>query len=512
MTRLVALLGACTLAGLTPGQGAFLTANIQLPATIVVTGVLSSDIDGDGQLDLVLACRDTTDQRRELRLHLRKQGDPCFGNEPSQPPQAIEKDVIAFTYADCDPSPGRELVLLTTDRAVAKVPQAAGEPRYVPLFAPQLVWPAPELTAALPLPGACGDFDGDGRDDLLVPEPEGALLHRHGRAANDVLHLRLPPWRSNLAATSTGGPATLSNNQLNLDLRFAGDDADPAAATAPRDRGPLLSLRTRAPQFRSLDRDGDGKLDLVALRNGQLWTWQQTANGDFAAPRAIDLPLPGDRLALFDPAFDVQLVRVDGDARPDLVLTTSARQQDEIEVRIDLFRTRDDGSWPTKPDRRLRMQTLAKAPQLVDADGDGHLDLVALTMRTDRLKGLTGDAPTALEVQLNVFRGNGETFATPAATTQLLQLPIDGNRSRGPFLDVLPGRAGEPGAALLQSGKVLQRRPFRRDGERLQLAPAAAELALGAAVRLRGLDHTDGTPSGEVVVWLDHEVQHVRMP
>lgn len=508
MKSATALLGALAVAGVVMGQNAPMIASLQVPATTVVTGVLATDVDGDGHTDLVLACRDSAPQRRELRLYLRKAGQPCFANEPSQPPQPIEKDVIAFTYADCDPSPGRELVLLTTDRCVAVVPQTDGEPRYVPLVAPQLVWPAPELSAVLPLPGASGDFDGDGRDDLLVPEPDGALLHRHGRAANDAQHLRLPPWRSTLAAAGTGGPASVGDNRLNLQLSFSDDD--PEGAT-PRDRGPLLSLRTRAPQLRSLDRDGDGKRDLVALRNGQLWTWQQTANGDFAAPTAADLPLPGDRLALFDPAFDVQLVRVDADARPDLVLTTSARQQDEIEVRIDLFRTRADGSWPAKPDRRLRMQTLASSPQLVDADGDGHLDLVALTMRTDRLKGLTGDAPTALEVQLNVFRGNGETFTTPAAMTQLLQLPIDGGRSRGPFLDVLPGRAGEPGAVLLQSGKVLQRRPFRRDGERLQLAPAAAELPLGTAVRLRGLDQADGTPSGEVVVWLDHEVQHVRM-
>lgn len=508
MKSATALLGALAAASVATGQNDPATSSIQVPATTVVTGVLATDVDGDGLTDLVLACRDSAAQRRELRLHLRKASQPCFGNEPSKPPLPIEKDVIAFTYADCDPSPGRELVLLTTDRCVAVVPQPEGEPRYVPLFAPQLVWPAPELSAVLPLPRACGDFDGDGRDDLLVPEPDGALLHRHGRAANDAQHLRLPAWRSTLAAAGTGGPASVGDNRLNLQLSFADEDPE---GTAPRDRGPLLSLRTRAPQFRSLDRDGDGKRDLVALRNGQLWTWLQTANGDFAAPTAVEMPLPGDRLALFDPAFDVQLARVDADARPDLVLTTSARQQDEIEVRIDLFRTRADGSWPAKPDRRLRMQTLAKAPQLVDADGDGHLDLVALTMRTDRLKGLTGDAPTALEVQLNVFRGNGETFATPAATTQLLQLPIDGGRSRGPFLEVLAGNAGAAGTVLLQSGATLQRRPFRRDGDRLQLAPATASLPLGNAARLRGLDHADGSPTGEVVVWLDQEVQHVRM-
>ena len=108
-----ALLGALAVAGVATGQNDPTIASIQVPATTVVTGVLATDVDGDGLTDLVLACRDSAPQRRELRLHLRKAGQPCFGNEPSKPPQPIEKDVIAFTYADCDPSPGRELVLLT---------------------------------------------------------------------------------------------------------------------------------------------------------------------------------------------------------------------------------------------------------------------------------------------------------------------------------------------------------------------------------------------------------------
>ena len=87
MKSATALLGALAAAGLAMGQNDPAIASIQVPATTVVTGVLATDVDGDGRTDLVLACRDSAPQRRELRLDLRKAGQPCFANETSKPPQ-----------------------------------------------------------------------------------------------------------------------------------------------------------------------------------------------------------------------------------------------------------------------------------------------------------------------------------------------------------------------------------------------------------------------------------------
>jgi len=231
----------------------------------------------------------------------------------------------------------------------------------------------------------------------------------------------------------------------------------------------------------------------------------------FADPRRAmqvsnrPLPLPGDRLSLFDPDFDVQLVDVDGDNRLDLLLTTSARRNDEIEVRIDLYRTRADGSWADKPDSRLRLQTLTMPPQLVDADGDGVLDVVAVTVRTDALRALAGDAPVAIEAQLNIFRGNGERFATPALLNQPLQLPPRDDRRR-PFLHVLAGRDGKPGQILLHQDGALLRRPLQRSGERLQLAAADRRLPVPEQARI------DAFGADEVTVRSKRELLHVRLP
>ena len=195
----------------------------------------------------------------------------------------------------------------------------------------------------------------------------------------------------------------------------------------------------------------------------------------------IPLPLPEDRLPLFDPAFDVQLRDVDRDGRADLVLTTSAQRNDEIETRIDLYRQRTEGGpWGDRVDSRLRLQTLAGPPQVVDADGDGSLDLVALTVRTDLLRGLQGGA-AALDVQLNVYRGDNGRFALPAMITQKLQVTAqEGKRGgTGGFARVLAGVDGAPGSVLLHDGKTLQLRPFARDGRKLTLGDATWKAPIG---------------------------------
>lgn len=469
-------------------------ATIQLPDGLTCTGVLRIDVDRDGRDDLVLACRDKAEKRREVRVHTRSDGAPAFAQTPSRTPYVLEADVVAFTFADCLPAPGRELVLVTPERVVAVGTAADGSPEYVPLGTHRCVWPAAASTFAVALQQARVDLDADGKDELVLPQPDGALwLPLHGGQPSVFA---LPAWRSPLE-TASGGNASFDGGNLSLRMNGNDDEDD--------EREPLVRLRHRTPPVRVLDVDGDGRSDVLAIRNDRLFTWHRGADGAFTL-RERALPVPSDRLALFDPAFDVQLVRVDGDARPDLVLTTSARRDEELEVRIDLFRTRDDGSWPERPDARLRLQTLARPPQLVDVDGDGRIDVVAATLRTQSLRGLAGDAPKSLEVQLNVFTNDGERFAQPARLAQVLQVATrDGNGggSQAP-LHVLAGRDGAPGALLMQDGDRMLRRPLRADGARLRLDEADATLPLPGKARVRMLD------DGEVLVRTDREVQHVR--
>lgn len=512
------LLCLTVLAATAAAQAPRIVATLQFPAPLVLTGVLATDLDGDGVGDLVVAVRHGERGRRELRVHRGRDvaaHGTAFANEPSLPPLPVERDVIAFTVADCRPEPGRELVLLTHERAVAVQQPASGEPVYTALSEHRLVWPAADPDFVLPLPDARCDFDGDGKDDLLLPTPDGSVLQS--------LHVRerryewpLPPWRSPMAKSKGGG---VSLQDGNLSLAFAAGGAADADAEAKR---PLVTLRTRAPRSRLVDVDGDGTLELLAVRNGQRLVGR-IADGAVATT-ATALPLPGDRLALFDPMFDAQFVDVDGDRRLDLVLTTSARRDDEVEVRIDLYRNAADGTWPAKPDSRLRLQTLARPAQLVDADGDGKLDVVVATVRTDALRMPGSEAPKSLEAQLHVFRGDGTRFKQPALLAERLQLPAGGDR--GTLLRALPGRADTPGALLLTIDDQLQLRGFERDGDRLRLGAVRGGVALPAKARFAGngnvdddgeddddADDRDDEPGdGDVLVRTEHELLVVRLP
>ncbi len=466
---------------------------MQLPRSHTLTGTLHLDIDGDGRGDLVLACRDNDNKRRELRIHQGRDaanGAPVFASEPSRPPLPIDRDVVAFTFVDCRPEPGRELVLLTAERAVVVDLRVEGGPSYTPLCEQRLVWPAADAQFVLPLADARCDFDGDGHDDLLLPVPDGAVLQLLSTPARR-LAFQLPPRRRPAGSSKPGG-ASLQDGRLRLALT---GDAD-----AERDR-PLVQLRSRTPAARLQDLEGDGSLELLAVRNDMLFIGR-LRDGALQV-EARPLPLPGDRLALFDPAFDVQLVDVDGDRRLDLVLTTSARRDDEVEVRIDLFRTAADGSWPVQPDSRLRLQALAQPPQLVDADGDGRLDVVAVTVRTDALRDPTSTVPTALEAQLHVFRGDGARFVLPAALGERLRLPVRSGRTA--LAQLLPGSADAPGALLLAVDDALVLRPLQRADERLRLAPATGRLPIPADARLTLADG-----SADVLVRTDTELLVVR--
>lgn len=472
---------------------------VQLPETSFLTDAMESDIDGDGRLDFAFAVRDAEENKRAVHVHLRQREGAPFVPTPAQT-LPIERDVVAFTFADVLPAPGRECVLFTAERVVALTLAADGAPQYEPLGPIQLVWPAPARGLALALDVACCDLDGDGKDDVLAPEPDGAALLRPGKP---TLRLSLPPWR-NPATAGQSGAANLRADGSRLVAQFQGGDDGDGNGAARRRNGPLADANFRAPMPRVLDLDGDGAHELLAVRNDRAHVARLR---DGALPTtAIALPLPPDRLTAFDPAFDVQLADCNGDKKADLVLTTSARRGDEVEVRIDLFVAKADGTFGDKQDSRLRVQTLAGAPQLVDCDGDGMLDLAVRTVRLDTLRAVTGDAPDAIETQLTIFRGAGDRFVQPALLATVLRVAVrDGGGQ--PYLQLLPGGAGAPGSVLLREDDRLLRRPLASEGRKLRLDPPDCAMPLPKGARIDAAADVK-----EAIVRRAHEVLFVRMP
>lgn len=447
---------------------------IQMPKDTRVTGTMMIDLDGDHRTDLVLACRDGASRQRSLHLHLRQERAPAFTSAPSRPKIAIDRDVIAFTFADCLPNPGPELILMTSEQVAVLVPGADGAAGYRRLTRHRLVWPAADRDEIVPLPDAAVDVDGDGLVDLLLPGPDGWTLLCQDRDGEQPrfehrFEHSLPRWQ-NPVTRAVQGAALGDRAAL---ARRLGD----AFASRPGSGDPLVGVSARTPSCLVVDLEGDGRLDLAAQRNGRMFAAQQTARRQFEV-RERALPLPADRLTLADPTFDVQFTDIDGDGRADLLLTTSARRDEDLETRVDLYRTRPDGTWPDEPDGRLRLQTLAQPPALVDVDGDGRRDLVCLSLRTSSMREFLGDKASALDAQLSVFRNDGTQFVRPPLLAQALPLAAI-QAQRGPvFLTARAGRAGRAGDVLLYIDGGIERRPLVASGERMRLGAANGRFAM----------------------------------
>ena len=476
------------------------TATIQLPQSIVVTGTMLADIDGDKRQDLILACRHTATGKRSLRMHSRQNRGPAFSSKPAREPYEVDSDAIAFTFCDCTSDPGSELILLNAEHIVLVTTEKDGERDHKSLGRHPLIWPAAAAQRIVPLRQAAIDFDNDGRTDLLLPRPNGWSVWFQDQADGKPTFTRhadttLPRWQDNVGTAVRG--RSVSGDDNSFKLRISGGKPTNVA-------GLLVRTSTRTPQCHTLDLDGDGKLDLVAYRNGSMHAAMQGAAGALTA-KEQPLPLSENRLKVIDPAFNVQWPDINGDGYADLLLTTSAQRNGEVETRVDLFLADSDGAWADKPDSRLRMQTLAGPPQIVDADGDGKDELVCVTLRTSAMAALTNPNATSFDAQLNIYNFEGGKLVTPSMLSRPLPLVTD-TGLKSPFLIVRAGRRGRAGDVLLHINGNIERRFLNAKNKQLLLASSDARTPVPPKSRLLVADEI----GDDILIVTGNEVRHVR--
>jgi hypothetical protein len=476
------------------------TATIQLPEGHRVTDSLMVDVDGDSNKDLVLACLNTKTWQRSLRVYQRQTRGPAFNSTPSKPPIQVDRDVVAFTYCDCNPSPGKELLLLTPEQVVLVTPDEEGRPSYTRLMRHQLVWPAADNQRVVALKDSATDIDADGLSDLLLPRPDGWTVWFQDRTKDSTSFTRkaersVPAWQNALEKAMGKGGATIGEDSWQL--RFS--TSSQFART-----GPLVRIATRTPQCQQIDFDGNGMLDLLMYRNGFIYAALQSSKGKLS-DQNLALPLPPNRLTVLDPAFNLQWTDINKNGMADLLLTTSAQRDDEIETRVDLFRTSKEGTWSAKPTVRLRMQTLATKPQIVDADGDGRDDLVCVTLRTGSMPTIPTAQSSSFECLFSIYRNDDDQFQTPALIARPLSLITNSQFSK-PFLVVRPGRRGRAGDVVMHIGGHLERRFLNRKAGRLTLSKADARTPVPKKARILAADPI----ADEILIVTNNEVRHVR--
>lgn len=211
-----------------------------------------------------------------------------------------------------------------------------------------------------------GDLDGDGRDECWFPGPEGG----------GTVHV-------------LGGTPALDRR---LDL--------PVGSVASTSREHALERRAYVPALKAADLDGDGRRELVAIRDQALVAWdlgQGATPGTAALAPTLSVPLP-----FLTPPKDlgpeevrtprVQVEDADGDGRADLLLTLVSGRRDQLGgLRTTLFYFPGPLADPATgslraPEGRVDTESVVLHPRFVDLDGDGALDYV-----TDSIRGTKGD-------------------------------------------------------------------------------------------------------------------------
>jgi hypothetical protein len=292
-------------------------------------GIFAADLDGDGKLDLVTPNNANTPNPASISilLNMGNSGSLVFASEfdLSAPSGSYPDDIIA---ADIDGDGKLDLVFSSVLSNTVSVYRNTSTPGMLSFAARQDF-----STGANPSSVAIGDLDGDGKPDLVVTNFLSGTI-------------------SLFINTSTSGSIAFK----------------PKADLAT-DLGPQTVVIG--------DLDGDGKPDLVVTNS---FSSSLSLYRNKSSPGTLTFAAKADIATGPDEPFGLAIADLDGDGKPDLVMTNdNFNQVNAASVSLSLFRnTSSPGNFAFSAQVNLGKGD-AFNPAIGDLNGDGKPDLVLPT-------------------------------------------------------------------------------------------------------------------------------------
>jgi len=441
-----------------------------------ITSVLARDCDGDGLAELWVSSHEG--RQRLLGLF---QGKKPYSGQPDRS-ITVDPQAILYTLGDFDGSPGLDLVLLSRTSGVlvpfAPSAGAAQAPGPRKLFDADLFFAEPSRTVFPPwLSRAHLDINGDGREDLAVPE-RNRLRLLFGSSGD---------FGGESAVVPAGYHSLFDSREARASKvieDFAEEDKSPS---------PLYDGAASSPYPLFQDFNGDGRLDVIVKQPGQrLEVYLQS--GSRAFPQAPDVQV---ELEWARKATALELPDLNGDRRLDLVGVQLLLKDLATEVRICIQDPSRPDSGFVEPKQILRVQGFFRRPALADLDGDGRIDLAVSPYRVDMLESLKKSVVEEIEITHEVFLGGGDTpFERRPSYQEKLLLRTQDLESSRVTQPIVAGRDitgdGRPdllflgGGQLLRLFRAVEARPLRyeedsafrqkvEDPQRVQVLPLDRE-------------------------------------
>lgn len=412
---------------------------LPMPDRLEVEDALLADLDGDGLDDLLIGASNRARlYGRTLRAHMKVHAGVCFSIEPSLIFN-MAPDVVAFAAGDVEPDPGKEVVLFTAGGAYSWATAKGVEVRPRKLVDTDLLWQLPHPFESFHWANGVMDLDGDGLDDLILPEPHGYRIAFQDRTEGEgsrfdrVFFLSLPPdpvlEDDSPEANRRRAQEQLNEIRASLSLGASDKNQDPYA----------LGVWDTVPNPVIRDFNGDGRPDLLAQSSGELLVWIQSEGGGFAGTPDLrqQLPLDVDRSRRMDISFNSHATDLDRDGRMDCVILAGEQRSEDQATQVLVYvqgkgkgrsaQTGDEPLFGNKgiPQQLLKVGGFVGSTDLTDVDGNGYPDLVMGTINIDTLDAVSAAASGKLDASLYVYLNQKGTLSRQPNLNRTVSLPVD---------------------------------------------------------------------------------------